>query len=364
MNRVLLTVSGVIPADIQAQVVGGARPEADYLAMARAFPADLMDYPAARRAGGWFGRFLERLGGPNLALAWACFRQRRRYPVIFTDGEQVGLPLALLFLLAGGRRRPRHVMIAHLLSARKKVILVDLFRLHRQIDRFLTYSTWQQRFIRERWMLPDQQVVFTPFMVDARFFDPSRATEQGTPEAFDPQGRPVICAVGLEFRDYPTLLEAVHGLDAHVVIAAASPWSKRSDTTAGKSIPKNVTVRRFSQYELRDLYAASRLVVMPLYSVDFQAGVTAILEAMAMERPVICSRTPGQTDIILAGETGLYVPPADPKALRTAIQELLSRPEHAARLGVNGRRRVLEWASLDCYLDRLQSILREFAPER
>jgi glycosyltransferase involved in cell wall biosynthesis len=137
------------------------------------------------------------------------------------------------------------------------------------------------------------------------------------------------------------------------VIAAASPWSKRSDTTAGQEIPANVIVRRFSQYELRSLYAMSEFMVMPLYPVNFQAGVTAILEAMAMERAVICSRTPGQTDVVVEGETGLYSPPGDPVALRAAILRLLEHPEEAARLGQNGRRRVLAEMSLDCYTERL-----------
>jgi hypothetical protein len=36
---------------------------------------------------------------------------------------------------------------------------------------------------------------------------------------------------------------------------------------------------------------------VPLLDVPFQAGVTTILEAMAMEKTVICSRTLGQTDV-------------------------------------------------------------------
>ncbi len=137
--------------------------------------------------------------------------------------------------------------------------------------------------------------------------------------------------MGLEFRDYPTLIEAVRDLDIQVVIAAASPWSKRADTTQGQQIPSNVVVRRFSQFELRDLYAACQTMVMPLYEVNFQAGVTAILEAMAMGLPVICSQTPGQTDVIVAGETGVYVTPGDPAALKNAILELLKQPDLTAR---------------------------------
>jgi glycosyltransferase involved in cell wall biosynthesis len=356
VNDVLLTVSGTIAEDVEAQIAQGRRPMADYVAMARAFGADLLDYARVRAAGGWFGRLLERLGGPNLLLAWRCFRLRRRYRVLFTDGEQVGIPLAFFLKFLNIGRRPRHLMIAHILSVPKKTLLFDRLGLASHVDVFFPYSTWQKRFIEERWTVPPERVQFTPFMVDAGFFSPQRAVGDGYQNP-DPR-RPVICAVGLEYRDYPTLIQAVRNLDLQVVIAAASPWSKRSDTTAGQEIPANVTVRRFTQYELRDLYAASRFVVLPLYNVNFQAGVTAILEGMAMEKAIICSRTPGQTDVVIENETGLYVPPGDPQALRSAIVRLLENPALAERFGKRGRQVVLDQMSLDCYTARLAKFIQ------
>src|SRR5207249_11266794 len=131
------------------------------------------------------------------------------------------------------------------------------------------------------------------------------------------------------------------------------PWSKREDSTQNQDIPANVTVRRFSQFDLRQLYADSRFMVMPLHNVNFQAGVTAILEAMAMGRAVICTKTLGQTDVIVHGETGIYIPPGNPQALRTAIEYLLDNPHEAERMGQAGRRLVQQTMSLDCYVERL-----------
>lgn len=352
MNQVLLTVSGTISPEIETEIQQGKRPRADYLAMAEAFQADVLDFPAARQVGGWFGRLLERFGGPRLMLAWACFVQRKRYRVIFTDGEQIGIPLAILLKFLNRGTRPAHLMIAHILSVPKKEFIFDALRIHTHIDTIFVYSTHQKQFIQDRWGLPDERVVFTPFMVDDRFFAPEQA-RTGDPLELRKNGRPIISAVGLEFRDYPTLLQAVNGLDVQVVIAAASPWSKREDTTRDQEIPENVLVRRFSQYDLRDVYAASQFVVMPLYPVAFQAGVTAILEAMAMGKAVICTRTPGQTDVVMEEENGLYVPPEDAATLRQAIQRLLSTPGEADCLGQNGRRLINQSMNLDVYVERL-----------
>lgn len=354
-KRVVLTVSGLIPADIHEQIASGRRPRADYLELARSFDAELLDYASARTATGLIGRMLSRIGGPNLTMAYACWKARGKLEAIVTDGEQIGLPLALLLKFSPGRR-PRHMMIVHVLSEPKKTVFLDWLGVQRCIDRFITYCSWQHQFIMRRWNLPASRVVRTPFMVDHHFFAPGRV-QPALP------ARRQICAVGLERRDYVTLLRAVEGLDVHVVIAAASPWSKRGDGMAGERIPDNVTVKKFTQYELRQLYADSRFMVMPLEPVNFQAGVTAILECMAMGKAVVCTRVPGQTDVVIDGETGRYVPPRDPAALRKEIERLLDHPEEADRWGARGRQLIEEEMNLDRYSQRLSALLREMLRE-
>lgn len=359
MNDVLLTVSGNIPDDLEDQIARGERPLTDYVAMSQKFGADLIDYSRARQQASWFGKLLEKIGGANLLLAWVCYTLRHKYKVIFTDGEQIGLPLALFFKLFAGKKRPQHLMIVHILSVGKKMVLLDTFRLQNKIDIFFVYATRQKEFIEERWHVPAERVVFTPFMVDADFFQKDQVDKSNLIPLLQEVKRPYICSVGLEFRDYPTLIEAVNGLDVHVVIAAASPWSKRSDTTADQEIPDNVTVSKFTQYELRQVYAECDFMVMPLYDVEFQAGVTALLEAMSMEKAIVCTQTKGQTDVVVAGKTGLYVPPTDSAALRQAIQTLLTDPAYARQMGIGGRERIVNEMSLACYVDRLDQFVQQ-----
>jgi glycosyltransferase involved in cell wall biosynthesis len=341
---VLLTVSGTIPGDLDEHVVHGQRPRADYTVLSEAFDADLLDVPRARRVTGGVGRLLERAGGAGLLLALACFRQRSHYEVIVTDGEQVGLPLAALCRLFG-RRRARHMMIVHVLSVPKKVLFMRTLRLVPVIDRFVVYCSAQRDHLVERLGARPEQISLTPFMVDSAFFAPAAVEGE--------RHRRLVCSAGLERRDYPTLMRAVDGLDAEVVIAAASPWSRWADSSVGVEAPGNVEIRRLGFMDLRRLYAAAELVVMPLVEVDFQAGITTILEAMAMARPVVCTRTSGQTDTIVDGETGLYVPPGDAVALRGAITALLNDPERACQLGERARRWVEEHATVDRYAERL-----------
>lgn len=340
---VLLTVSGRIPHDIGEQVSSGSRPQADYLVMRDAFDADLVDVDAALEQLGRWGRLVHRCIGASGLLAWYCHRNRNRYEVIVTDGEQVGLPFAVLqrFL---GRGAARHLMIVHIMSISKKVRLTSVFRLAPLIDRFAVYCSFQRDFIVDRFGVQREDVVLTTFQVDTQFFDPS--TVPG-PNA------PVLSSAGLERRDYATLLQAVDGLDVAVLIAADSPWSKREDSTQHGVHPANVEFKRLSLHDLRELYGRSTFIVMPLEAVDFQAGITTILEAMSMGKTVICSRTAGQTDTLIEGETGVYVDAADPAALRRAISELINDDVGAARMGANARRWAIEHADVQRYAERL-----------
>ena len=340
MNRVLLTVDGRIPPTLAEEIAAGRRPRADYRVMAEVFGADVVDVTAAIAAGGRFAALLQRVGGAGLLLGWHCFRHRRRYATIVTDSEQIGMPYAALTWLA--RRRPRHVMISHRLSAPKKVVLHRALRLQRRVDVVAVYASSQQRFAVDRLGYRAEQVVLTPFMVDTEFWRDGAVEAAARP-------RPLLCAVGQELRDYPTMIAATRDLDVDVVLAAASPWSKRKDTTQDVDIPANVTVSSFHPFDLRQLYTDASIVVVPLQDSDFQSGITTILEAMSMSRPLVCTLTAGQTDAVVDGQNGVYVPLGDAAAMRRTIERLLADPDEAARLAAGARAWAEEHAAVERY---------------
>ncbi len=350
-RRTLVTVSGEISLDYEEAFAAGERPKPDYLAIAEAADADLLDRRIVRSNASRATRLVERLVGINAAMAVHAFRTRRNYAVILTDGEQVGLPLALLMKLVP-RRRVRHVMIVHRISAPKKRAMIKLLRLSSGVDELLVYSTSQLMAAQDLFSRPGQRVSHIDFMVDCDFFH-----QQGD-QAFT-GGRPLVVSAGREFRDYPTLIEAVAKLDVDVVVASASPWSKREDNAHDVAIPENVTVTELTHRELRETLNRAALVVVPLQAVDFQAGITTILEAMAMSLPVVCTATVGQIDVVVDGVTGCYVGPGDVGAMRRVILELLSDPDRRNEMGKAGRRLVEERADVSFYAKTIAARLAD-----
>ena len=135
---VLLTVSGAIPTDLDGSIENDRRPRPDYLQMAKAFDADLLDRPGALEQLGRGGAVVERVAGANVAMAIACFLRRAQYELVFTDGEQVGMPFAALCWLT--RRRPRHVMIGHRLSAERRSWCTACSGCSRRVDPSSCYA--------------------------------------------------------------------------------------------------------------------------------------------------------------------------------------------------------------------------------
>jgi glycosyltransferase involved in cell wall biosynthesis len=68
----------------------------------------------------------------------------------------------------------------------------------------------------------------------------------------------------------------------------------------------------------------------------------AYMEAMSCETPVVGTDAGGVRELIDDGVDGVLVPPGDAQALASAIESLALDPERAARLGLNGRMKILE----------------------
>jgi glycosyltransferase involved in cell wall biosynthesis len=312
--------------------------------------SDMLDERSVEEIRGARGTFYRRLP-TGLAQALEAFSRRGRYDALISWGEPFGIPLAAL-LKAAGARTP-HIALFSWISTLKKAAL--LARVHSHIHRLVVWSSVQYDFAINRLGIPPARVVQLRWLVDEQFWRPTTAPSD------------MICAVGREMRDYPTLVEAIRDWNVPCHIAAKLDLRKkdqwRSDLRESSSFPGHITIGPKSASDLRTLYARSRFVVIPLYPTDTDNGVTVMTEAMAMGKAVICSRVDGQRDVLQDGVNGIFVPPGDPPALRHAMEYLWTHPEECERMGREGRKRIERFHTLDQFVAGVRLAVEEAIAE-
>jgi glycosyltransferase involved in cell wall biosynthesis len=98
-------------------------------------------------------------------------------------------------------------------------------------------------------------------------------------------------------------------------------------------------------HEVVAAYREAAIFVLPCVTAadgDRDGIPNVILEAMAMELPVVSTLHSGIPEAVVDGETGLLVGPGDAAALAEALAGLMDDAQYRLRLGREGRRRVVE----------------------
>jgi glycosyltransferase involved in cell wall biosynthesis len=104
--------------------------------------------------------------------------------------------------------------------------------------------------------------------------------------------------------------------------------------------------------DVGDLLAAADLVVHPSQA---DALPTALIHSLAAGRAIVATDVGGIPEIV-AGDTGLLVPPHDPEALAAAVTALAGDAARRTAMGERGRRRFTEHFEGGAWAARLRSL--------
>jgi glycosyltransferase involved in cell wall biosynthesis len=282
--------------------------------------------------------------------AWNLREVTTPYEVGSTD--VLFTPLAaLLPLAARGRRLPVVVMnfgfnlIWRRASRARRALLGASLR---SAARVICLGESQRSELLALAGLDPERVVTMLVPVDTQYFEPRGVAT----------GRTVL-SVGKDLaRDYATFIEAVGPLDAAATLVS------HPRNVAELEVPANTTLRGNVPWsELRELYAGAACVVLPQRADDYPygsegGGLTALLEAMAMGRPIVASERAILRDYVEDGVEALLVPAEDPEAMREAIERVLADPELARSLGTAARTRVERANASSVFAAGLAPLLR------
>ena len=110
--------------------------------------------------------------------------------------------------------------------------------------------------------------------------------------------------------------------------------------------------------DVAELIGALDVLLLPSWEEPFGR---AVIEAMALEVPVLATRVGGPAEILAGGEGGILLPPREPAAWIRAAAELAADPALRASLGRRGRVRVERDFTLSGHVESMLEVYRRAA---
>jgi glycosyltransferase involved in cell wall biosynthesis len=178
--------------------------------------------------------------------------------------------------------------------------------------------------------------------------DASFAGRMAQPPPHPWLGGPVPVVVGMgrleKQKDFPTLIRAVRrlGNTRLVILGEGSQRARLEDLGQGMEM----LLPGFVEDPLPWLAHASAFAL----SSAWEGMPGALIEAMACGCPVVSTRCPGASEVVLDGRLGPLVPVGDDEALAAALRRVLATPPDRARLMRRAQAFAVE-ASAQAYRD-------------
>jgi glycosyltransferase involved in cell wall biosynthesis len=213
--------------------------------------------------------------------------------------------------------------------------------------------------------VPPARVTPIAGAVDSQRFHPALSGARIRRELAIEPTTPVVGIVAriAPSRGHLTLVEAfaqVHTAipAARLLIVGKGEFRPQVEQRVGElGLTEAVIFAGYREDDLPEVLAA--LDVFVLMAPGSEGSCRAVLEAMAVGKPVVAAWVGALQDIVLDGETGLLVEPHAHTALAHAISRLLRAPEQAQRMGLRGRQRIERVFSRQRQVDEVLRLYRQ-----
>ena len=213
----------------------------------------------------------------------------------------------------------------------------------------ITLSREEEAVMRNKFPRLGDLVQYVPLGIDTKFFSPKTDIEEQN----------VVMSVGLDpGRDFRLLLSIAKRLSAEVRVV-----SRLDKLVKFGPLPDNVSVlSHLPIKELLEQYAKAKIlvIVLGIYPLNYNdaMGYTSLLEAMAMGKAVIATRSATMESCIENGKNGILVPTGDGEALRRAVADLLNDSGKRKKMGLLARKFVEEKREADMIAGEMASYFK------
>ncbi len=218
-------------------------------------------------------------------------------------------------------------------------------------DRIICFSSSQADLWAKKYKVVRNKFSVLQYGIDAKFYQDAL----GNP---DVDSKNVI-AVGRDTgRDFSILAEAVRDTEASLFLVTL-PYLLPSFVG---DMPNIQVKERLSYQELMQLYQKSAISIVPLKGeLTYPSGIRAVMEAMALGKPVIATYTPVLAEYFSDGQDIMLVKAKSVSEMTTAIQTLLSDKSLRSNLVKNSYAKLSKEFTVEQYVNNLEQVIMDFS---
>ncbi len=281
-----------------------------------------------------------------------------KYDLIYSGNQYDTILLSIMRSL-GLFRKPLVAILHHPIKEplKSKLLFNLLWGGH---DKFICLNNTVKTQLENEFDVPEENLSLVEWGVDLPFYDGIRENHAlGDEPAF-------IVSAGKTYRDHDTLVQAFIETDFSLRIYC----SEKSAPTIPHVYPNirvqynHPTQNAISFQEVLVEYKKSYAVAIPLKDTSNLAGLTSLLDAMAMGKAVIMTRNQ-QIDIDIEKEgIGIFVEPGDVEGWKQAIFYLLEHPQETEEMGNRARSLCESRYNLDEFSSKLSEVLKSVIFEK
>lgn len=200
-------------------------------------------------------------------------------------------------------------------------------------DIILTLSKYEKDLLVKSFNLNSEKVKVLNFGADLNYWNKKEASSQNTSEEF-------ALTIGNDMhRDYDLLIN-------HYNLKIPLKFvTKRLNINQQKRI-NNCNIFEYYQEvsndRLRQLYGQAKFVIIPLKTTYATSGLSTIVQALAMEKPVLVADAPSLKELFQNNFHLLYYQTNNPISFKQKLHELSHNKALRSKLAKNGRKIVEE----------------------
>ncbi len=287
-------------------------------------------------------RFISKLAKVETFQALKAIVRQRDYDVVISHSFSSGFVFALLRSIFS-MNEPVHIVIdvGCLNGGKESRLQLRLIqRALRTVSGLIYHSTVNEGFYQKHF--PTAKRAFVLFGADTDLFRPGADESKGD----------YALSIGYAFRDYDDLLRAWSKIDLPLRMVGSTAIDKRG-------LANVELIPRISIDKLEGHIKGARFIILPIKNVRYSIGQMTLTQCMAMEKPIIVSRSYGVSDYCEDGINCLTYECGNESEIAKRVETLISDPDMARRIAHKARSDVLSKFNEKAMAKRIFEFVRE-----